>query len=56
MFDCSLTNLRRKPIKIRARVVRHVRAIIFQLAKDGVTGPMVRTIQAAVRRLRGSQQ
>ena len=43
--DWSLTSLQLKLIKIGARVVRHARAIIFQLA---VTGPMVR----AIRRLR----
>jgi len=38
--------------KIGAFVVRHARAVIFQLAEDAVTGPMVRAILAAVRRLR----
>ena len=35
-----------------ARVVRHARAITFQLAEVAVTGPMVRAILAAIRRLR----
>jgi hypothetical protein len=39
-------------IKIGARVVRHARAITFQLAEVAVTGPMVRAILAAIRRLR----
>lgn len=52
MADWSLTSLQLKLIKIGARVVRHARAIIFQLAEVAVTGPMVRTILAAIRRLR----
>jgi hypothetical protein len=35
-----------------ARVVRHARAITFQLAEVAVTGPMVRAILAAIHRLR----
>ncbi len=35
-----------------ARVVRHARAIAFQLAEVAVTGPMVRAILVAIRRLR----
>ena len=52
MADWSLTNLQLKLIKIGARVVRHARAITFQLAEVAVTGPMVRAILAAIRRLR----
>jgi len=52
MADWSLTSLQLKLIKIGARVVRHARAITFQLAEVAVTGPMVRTILAAIRRLR----
>ncbi len=52
MADWSLTSLQRKLIKIGARVVRHARAITFQLAEVAVTGPMVRAILAAIRRLR----
>jgi len=47
-----LTSLQLKLIKIGARVVRHARAITFQLADVAVTGPMVRSILAAIRRLR----
>ena len=52
MADWSLTSLQLKLIKIGARVVRHARAITFQLAEVTVTGAMVRAILAAIRRLR----
>ena len=52
MTDWSLTGLQLKLIKIGARVVRHAQAITFQLAEVAVTGPMVRAILAAIRRLR----
>jgi hypothetical protein len=52
MTDWSLTSLQLKLIKIGARVVRHARAIIFQLAEVAITGPMVRAILASIRRLR----
>ncbi len=52
MADWSLTSLQLKLIKIGARIVRHARAINFQLAEVAVTGPMVRGILAAIRRLR----
>jgi Transposase DDE domain group 1 len=52
MAAWSLTGLQLKLIKIGARVVRHARAITFQLAEVAVTGPMVRAIRAAIRRLR----
>jgi hypothetical protein len=52
MADWSLTSLQLKLIKIGARVVRHSRAITFQLAEVAVTGPMVRAILAAIHRLR----
>jgi hypothetical protein len=52
MADWSLTSLQLKLIKIGARVVRHARAITFQLAEVAVTGPMVHAILAAIRRLR----
>jgi hypothetical protein len=45
-----------KLIKIGARVVRHARAITFQLAEVAVTGRMVRAILAAIRRLRAPPQ
>ena len=41
-----------KLIKIGARVVRHARAITFQLAEVAASGPMVRAVIAAIRRLR----
>src|SRR3546814_7470334 len=52
MADWSLTSLQLKLIKIGARVVSHARAITFQLAEIAVTGPMVRAVLAASRRLR----
>jgi hypothetical protein len=52
MADWSLTSLQLKLIKIGARVVRHARAITFQLAEVAVTGPMVRAILVAIQRLR----
>ena len=52
MADWSLTSLQLELIKIGARVVRHARAITFQLAEVAVTGPMVRAILAAIHRLR----
>ena len=51
LFTC-LSSSELKLIKIGARVVRHARAITFQLAEVAVTGPMVRAILAAIRRLR----
>jgi len=51
MVDWSLTSLQLKLIKIEARVVRHARAITFQLAEVAVTGAMVRTILAAIHQL-----
>jgi len=48
----SLTSLQLKLIKIGARVVRHARAITFQLAEVAVTCPMVRASLTAIRRLR----
>ena len=51
MADWSLTSLHLKLIKIRARVVRHARAITFQLAEVAVTGAMVRAFLAAICRL-----
>ena len=52
MAEWSLTSLPLKLIKIGGRVVRHARAITSQLAEVAVTGPMVRAVLAAVRRLR----
>ena len=48
MADWSLTSLQLKLIKIGARVVRHARAITFQLAEVAVTGPMMRAIDGAL--------
>lgn len=42
MADWSLTSFLLKLIKIGTSVVRHTRAITFQLAEFAVTGPMVR--------------
>jgi len=53
MANWSLTSLQLKLIKMGARVVRHARAITFQLAEVAMTGPMVRAILAEIRRLRG---
>jgi hypothetical protein len=52
LADWSLTSLQLKLIKIGARVVRLARTITFQVAEIAVTGPMVRAILAAIRRLR----
>jgi hypothetical protein len=52
MTGWSLTSLQLKLIKIGARVVRHARAITFQLAEVAVSGTMVRAILAAIHRLR----
>jgi regulation of enolase protein 1 (concanavalin A-like superfamily) len=52
LADWSLTNLQLTLIKIAARVIRHARAITSQQAEVAVTGPMVRAILAAIRRLR----
>jgi hypothetical protein len=52
MANWSLTSLQLKLIKMGARVVRHARAITFQLAEVAVTGPMVRAILTVIHRLR----
>lgn len=52
MADWSWTSLQLKLIKIGACVVRHARAITFQLTEVAATGPMVRAILAAIRGLR----
>jgi hypothetical protein len=49
--DWSLTSLQFKLIKIGVSVVRHAHAVTFQLAEVAVTGPLVRAILAAIRRL-----
>jgi hypothetical protein len=40
MADWSLTSLQLKLIKIGARVVRHARAMTFQLADVAITAPL----------------
>ena len=52
MADWSLTSLQMKLIKIGTRVVRHSRAITFQLAEVAVKGPMIKAILTAIHRLR----
>jgi hypothetical protein len=52
MADWSLTSLQLKLIKIGARVVRHARAIAFQLAEVAVNGDLFTRIIAAIHRLR----
>ncbi|AGI68558.1 IS1380-family transposase [Octadecabacter antarcticus 307] len=52
MANWSLTSLQLKLIKMGARVVRHARAITFQLAEVAVTGPMVRAIFTVIHHLR----
>ncbi len=52
--DWSLTSLQTRLIKIGARVVRHARAITFQLAEVAVCGDLFHRILAAIHRLRPS--
>ncbi len=58
MANRPLTGLQPRLIRTGARalrhgrVVRHARTIPFRLAEVAVTGQMVRTILAAIRRLR----
>ena len=52
MADWSLTSLQLKPIKFGARVVRHASVMKFQLADVADTCARVRTILAAICRLR----
>ena len=52
MADWSLTSLQTRLIKIGARVVRHARAITFQLAEVAVSGDLFTRILAAIQRLR----
>lgn len=52
MADWSLTSLQSRLIKTGARVVRHARAITFQLAEVAVTGDLFNRILAAVNHLR----
>lgn len=50
--EWSLTSLQTRLIKIGAKVVRHARAITFQLAEVGVRGDLFNRILAAIHRLR----
>ena len=50
--DWSLTSLQTRLIKIGARVVRHARAITFQLAEVAVSGDLFRRILTAIHGLR----
>jgi hypothetical protein len=52
MADWSLTSLQTRLIKIGAKVVRHARAITFQLAEVGVSGDMFDRILTAIHGLR----
>jgi regulation of enolase protein 1 (concanavalin A-like superfamily) len=52
LADWSLTSLQTRLIKIGARVVRHARAITFQLAEVAVSGNLFTRIIAAIHRLR----
>lgn len=48
----SLTTLREKLIKIGAKVVRHSRQVIFQMAEVAVPRELFRSILQAIGRLR----
>jgi hypothetical protein len=50
--DWSLTSLQARLIKIGARVVRHARAVTFQLAEVIISGDLFHRILAAIHRLR----
>ena len=50
--DWSLTSLQTRLIKTGARVVRHARAITFQLAGVAVSGNLFNRVLAAIQRLR----
>ncbi len=52
MADWSLTSLQTRLIKIGARVVRHARAITFQLAEVAVSGDLFHRILTAIHGLR----
>lgn len=52
MADCSLTSQQTRFIKIGARVVRHARAITFQLAEVTVSGDLLARVITAILRLR----
>ena len=48
----SLTTLREKLIKIRAKVVSHARRVIFQMAELAIPRELFRSILAAIEQLR----
>jgi hypothetical protein len=48
----TLTTLREKLIKIGAKVVRHARQVVFQMAEVAVPRELFRTILQAIGRLR----
>jgi hypothetical protein len=50
----SLTSLQTRLIKIGARVVRHARAVTFQLAEVMISGDLFHRILLAIHRLRPS--
>ena len=52
MKKWSLSTIQLNLIKVGARVVRHARAIIFQLAEVAVTDQMINSILKAIDRLR----
>ena len=49
----SLTTLREKLVKIGARIVRHGRYVVFQLAEVAVPRPLFAQILRRIDRLRG---
>ena len=49
----SLTTLREKLVKIGARIVRHGRYVVFQLAEVAVPRPLFAAILRRIDRLRG---
>jgi hypothetical protein len=48
----TLTTLREKLIKIEAKVVRHARPVVFQMAEVAVPRELFRSILQAIDRLR----
>lgn len=52
MADWSQTSLQTRVIKIGARIVRHARAITFQLTEVAVSGGLFNRTLAAIHRLR----
>ncbi len=51
----TLTTLREKLIKIGAKVVRHARKVVFQMAEVAVPRELFRDILRAIERLRGAR-